>query len=118
MEESLKTNSFTFQFISWYDKTIFHFVERVTQHLRESIHVILEESINNSHESVTLGDIIPDKYLSTESRHLIYLLDEYSDIEYIVNQLNVSIFGENLTDIPDSEIDVVVKFVDGFNPNN
>jgi len=32
MEESLKTNSLTFQFISWYDQTIFDFVERVTQH--------------------------------------------------------------------------------------
>lgn len=114
MEESLKTNSFIFQFISFYDRTIFHFVERVTQHLRESIHVILEESINNSHESVTLGDIIPDKYLSTESRHFVYFLDEYSDVEDIILLLNKDIFGDNLTDIPDSEIDVVVKFVYNF----
>ena len=64
MEESLKTNSLTFQFISLYDRTIFHFVERVTQHLRESIYVILEESIKDSQESLTLGDIIPDKYIS------------------------------------------------------
>ena len=118
MEESLKTNSFTFQFISWYDKTIFHFVERVTQHLRESIYIVNDEKLNGIKESITIGDIIPERYLSTESKHLIYLLDEYSDIEYIVNQLNVCIFGENLTDIPDSEIDVVVKFVHGFNPNN
>ena len=114
MEESLKTNSFTFQFISWYDKTIFHFVERVTQHLRESIYIVNDEKLNGIKESITIGDIIPERYLSTESKHLIYLLDEYSDIEYIVNQLNVCIFGENLTDIPDSEIDVVVKFVYNF----
>ena len=118
MEESLKTISLTFQFISCYDRTIFHFVERVTQHLRESIHVILEESINNSHESVTLGDIIPDKYLSDESRHLIYLLQNYSCVEDIILQLNKDIFGEDLIEIPDPENDVVVKFVYGFNPKN
>ena len=51
MEESLKTNSFTFQFISWYDRTIFHFVERVTQHLRESIYILNDEKLNGIEES-------------------------------------------------------------------
>lgn len=114
MQESPKTNAFIFQFVSWYDKTIFHFVERVTQHLRESIYIVNDEKLNGIKELITIGDIIPERYLSTESKHLIYLLDEYSDIEYIVNQLNVCIFGGNLTDIPDSEIDVVVKFVYNF----
>ena len=64
MEIIIPLITIKFQFISWYDRTIFHFVERVTQHLRESIYVILEESIKDSQESLTLGDIIPDKYIS------------------------------------------------------
>jgi hypothetical protein len=111
MEIIIPLSTIKFQFISLYDRTIFHFVERVTQHLRESIHVILEESINNSHESVTLGDIIPDNYLSTKSRHFVYLLQDYSDVEDIILQLNKDIFGEDLIEIPDTENDIVVKFV-------
>ena len=111
MDQFKTQENLTFQFISFYDRTIFHFVERVTQHLRESIYVILEESINNSHESVTLGDIIPDKYLSTESRHFVYLLQDYSDVEDIILQLNKDIFREDLIEIPDTENDIVVKFV-------
>jgi hypothetical protein len=118
MEESLKTNSLTFQFISWYDRTIFHFVERVTQHLRESIYILNDEKLNGIKEALTLGDIIPDKYLSTESNWYIYQIDPYLDVEDIILQLNKDIFGENLIDIPDPEVDVVVKFVHGFNPKN
>ena len=107
-------NNLSFQSISFYDRTIFHFVERVTQHLRESIYILNDEKLNRIKESVTLGDIIPDKYLSAESRHFVYLLQDYSDVEDIILQLNKDIFGDNLTDIPDSEIDVVVKFVYNF----
>jgi len=114
MEESLNTNTFKLQFISWYDSTLFHFVERVTKHLRESIYLLIDERINGIEESLTLGDIIQEKYLSATSRHLIYLLDEHSDIQDIIDQLNEDIFGEHLTEMPDSENDVVVKFVYNF----
>jgi hypothetical protein len=114
MEESQNTNTFKLQFISLYDSTLFHFFERVTKHLRESIYILNDEKLNGIKESVTLGDLIPEKYLSAKSRHLIYLLDEHSDVEDITNQLNEDIFGELLTEIPDPEIDVVVKFVYNF----
>jgi hypothetical protein len=102
-------NTLTFQFISLYDRTIFHFVERVTQHLRESIYILKDERLNGIGESLTLGDIIPEKYLSTKSNWYIYQLDQYQDLEDIIQQLNQDLYGTNLTDIP--EVDVVVKFV-------
>jgi hypothetical protein len=118
MEESLKTNSFTFQFISWYDRTIFHFVERLTRHLQETIDSFRDDSFHESNVSITLGDIILENFLSEKSKHLVYLIDDYENIDEIINQLNLDIFGTNLTDIPDPENDVVVKFVHGFNPKN
>jgi hypothetical protein len=114
MEESLKTNSLTFQFISLYDRTIFHFIERVTQHLRESIYILNDERLNGIKESLTLGDLIPEKYLSKKSNWYIYQIDQNKNVEDIILQVNKDIFGDNLTDIPDSEIDVVVKFVYNF----
>jgi hypothetical protein len=118
MDQFKTQENLTFQFISFYDRTIFHFVERVTQHLRESIYVILEESIKDSQESLTLGDIIPDKYISTKSNWYIYQMDQYQDVEDIIQQLNQDLYGTNLIEMSDPEIDVVVKFVHGFNSKN
>ena len=64
------------------------------------------------------SDIIHQSYLSERSNHLVYFIDHYENIDEIINHLNIDIFGENITEMPDPEIDVVVKFVDGFNPNN
>ena len=114
MEESLKTNSFTFQFISFYDRTIFHFVEMVTQHLRESIYRLNDERLNGIEESLTLGDIIPEKYLSKKSNWYIYQIDQNKNVEDIILQVNKDIFGEDLIEIPDPENDLVVKFVYNF----
>ena len=114
MEESLKTNSFTFQFILFYDRTIFHFVERLTRHLQETIDSFRDDSFNESNVSITLGDIILENFLSEKSKHLVYLIDDYENIEDIILQLNKDIFGQNLIDIPDPEVDVVVKFVYNF----
>ena len=116
MEESQNTNTFKLQFISWYDSTLFHFVERVTKHLRESIYLLLDESqiLKNTTDSIILGDIISEKFLSSESRHFVYFLEDYNALDEIINQLNMDIIGEELADIPDSDIDLVVKIVYNF----
>ena len=118
MQESPKTNALIFQFISGYDNTIFHFVERVTQHFRESIYILNDEKLNGIKEPLALGDIIPAKYLSIKSNWYIYQMDQYQDVEDIIQQLNQDLYVTNLTDIADPEDDVVVNFVHGFNPKN
>ncbi len=114
MIELLTHNTLTFQFINWYNRNNLEFTERVTQHLREAIHFLKDERLNGIGESLTLGDIIPEKYLSTKSNWYIYQLDQYQDLEDIIQQLNQDLYGTNLTDIP--EVDVVVKFVYNFKP--
>ena len=115
MQES-KLHTFTFQFTNWYDRNTIEFIERVTEHLQESIYLLMDETEipKNTTDSIILGDIIPEKFLSSESRHFVYFLEDYNAVDEIINQLNIDIFGEELADIPDSDIDLVVKIVYNF----
>lgn len=117
MQELIPQNILTFQFTNFYDRNNLEFTERVTQHLRESIHILNDKKLNGI-ESVTLGDIIPERYLSNKSNWFIYQMDHYLNVEDITLQFNKDIFGEDLTGIPDPEIDVVVKFVYKLNNKN
>jgi len=110
--QELKLHTFTFQFTNFYDRNTIEFSERVTQHLRESIYIFSDEKLNGIKESLTLGDILPEKYLSTKSYWFIYQMDQYQDVEDIILQLNRDIFAEDLSD---PEIDIVVKFVYALN---
>lgn len=114
--QELKLHTFTFQFTNWYDRNNLDFTERVTQHLRESIYPLIDETDipKNTTDSIILGDILPEKFLSSESRHFVYFLEDYNAVDEIINQLNIDIFGEELADIPDSDIDLVVKIVYNF----
>jgi hypothetical protein len=118
MQEFIPWNTLTFQFTNLYDRNNLEFTKRVTQHLRESIYILTDESHNGIKQSLILGDIIPEKYLSDASRHFIYLSQYYSCVEDIIIQLNNDIFGEDLIEIPDPDIDIVVKFVYALNNKN
>jgi hypothetical protein len=114
--QELKLHTFTFQFTNFYDRNNLEFTERVTKHLRESIYLLMDETEipKNETDSIILGDIIYEKFLSSESRHFVYFLEDYNALDEIINQLNIDIFGEELADIPDSDIDLVVKIVYNF----
>ena len=118
MQEFIPRNTLTFQFTNCYDRNNLEFTNRLTQHLRESIYILTDEKLNGIKESLTLGDIIPERYLSSDSNWYIYKMDQYQDVEDIIQQLNQDLYGTNLIEMPDPEIDVVVKFVHGFNSKN
>ena len=68
--QELKLHTFTFQFTNFYDRNNLEFTERVTKHLRESIYLLMDETEipKNETDSIILGDIISEKFLSSESR--------------------------------------------------
>jgi hypothetical protein len=116
MGKLIKHSTLTFQFISWYDSNSFHFVERLTRHLQETVDSFRDDSFNESNVSITLGDIILENFLSEKSKHLVYLIDFYENIDEIINQLNKDILEKDLTGAQD--IDIVVKFVYALNNKN
>jgi len=62
MDQFKTQETLTFQFISWYDKTIFHFAQRLTDHLLYSLNLLIDETIKDSNESLIFGYLIPERF--------------------------------------------------------
>ena len=112
------TYHITFQMVSLYDPSLESFVQRISNHLRDSLSIIYEYSDLkiNTDRSILLGDIEPpsEYYSDLELNYLIFNLFDYQNVEEIIKDINEEIYGENLVTIPDPKKSYVIKIVSDF----
>lgn len=112
------TYQITFQMVSLYDQTLEKFVERISNHLRDSLSIIYEYSDLkiDIEKTILLGDIEPPNhyYKDLELHYLIFNLFDYRNVEEIIKEINEEIYGENLVTIPDPKKSYVIKIVSDF----
>ena len=63
-----------------------------------------------------MGDVEPpsDYYSDLELNYLIYNLFDYQNVEDIIRDINIEIYGENLVTIPDPNKSYIIKIVSDF----
>ena len=108
----------TFQTVSLYDQSLEKFVERTSNHLRDSLSIIYDYSDLkiNTDRSILLGDIEPpnEYYRELELHYLIFNLFDYSSVEEIIKDINEEIYGENLVTIPNPNKSYIIKIISDF----
>ena len=108
----------TFQLVSLYDQTAEKFVQRVSNHLRDTLGVIYEFPDFKIHKNmnILLGDVEPPNhyYNDIELNYLIYNLFDYQNVEEIIREINEQVYGISLTDIPEPSKSYIVKIVSDF----
>ena len=108
----------TFQMVSLYDQSLEKFVERTSNHLRDSLSIIYDYSDLkiNTDRSILLGDIEPpnEYYRELELHYLIFNLFDYSSVEEIIKDINEEIYGENLVTIPNTNKSYIIKIISDF----
>ena len=111
----------TFQTVSLYDQSLEKFVERTSNHLRDSLSIIYDYSDLkiNTDRSILLGDIEPpnEYYRELELHYLIYNLFDYPSVEEIIKDINQEIYGEDFVTIPYSNKSYIIKIVSNFSIN-
>ena len=121
MKEKTKSQV-TLQLVSIYDSTHEHYVERVSRYLRDSLSVTYDfmhfrKVPKNREMDLVFGDIIPPSFVldSEENIKTIeYHLFDYPSVEDIIKEVNVEVYGEELVQIPDSDIIYIIKIVSDF----
>ena len=112
------TYQITFQMVSLYDQSLEKFVERTSNHLRDSLSIIYGYSDLkiNTDRSILLGDIEPpnEYYRELELHYLIFNLFDYSSVEEIIKDINEEIYGENLVTIPNPNKSYIIKIISDF----
>ena len=117
-----KTKSqITLQLVSVYDSTIEHYVERVSNYLRDSLSITYEfidlKNFENKNEmDIVLGDIEPPSYFSLNKNihYLEFYLFDYSSVEDIIKDINIEVYGESLVEIPDTKNIYIIKIISDF----
>lgn len=108
----------TFQTVSLYDQSLEKFVERTSNHLRDSLSIIYEYSDLkiNTDRIILLGDIEPPShyYKDLELHYLVFNLFNYPSVEEIIKDINEEIYGENLVTIADSNLSYIIKIISDF----
>ena len=108
----------TFQTVSLYDQSLEKFVERTSNHLRDSLSIIYDYSDLkiNTDRSILLGDIEPPShyYKDLELHYLVFNLFDYQNVEEIIKDINEEIYGENLVTIPDPNKSYIIKIISDF----
>ena len=111
----------TLQLVSVYDRTLEHYVERVSNYLRDSLSITYEfidlKNFENKNEmDIVLGDIEPPSYFSLDKniRYLEFYLFDYSSVEDIIKDINIEVYGESLVEIPDTKNIYIVKIISDF----
>ena len=112
------TYQITFQMVSLYDQTSEKFLTRVSNHLRDTLGIMYEFSNLkiDKNKNILLGDVEPpsDYYSDLELNYLIYNLFDYQNVEDIIRDINIEIYGENLVTIPDPNKSYIIKIVSDF----
>lgn len=112
------TYQITFQMVSLYDETSEKFITRVSNHLRDTLGIMYEFSNLkiDKNKNILLGDVEPpfDYYSDLELNYLIYNLFDYQNVEDIIRDINIEIYGENLVTIPDPNKSYIIKIVSNF----
>ena len=111
----------TLQLVSVYDRTLEHYVERVSNYLRDSLSITYEfidlKNYENKNEmDIVLGDIEPPSYFSLDKniRYLEFYLFDYSSVEDIIKDINIELYGESLVEIPDTKNIYIIKIISDF----
>ena len=111
----------TLQLVSVYDRTIEHYVERVSNYLRDSLSITYEfidlKNFENKNEmDIVLGDIEPPSYFSLDKniRYLDFYLFDYSSVEDIIKDINIEVYGVSLVEIPDTKNIYIIKIISDF----
>ena len=111
----------TLQLVSVYDRTIEHYVERVSSYLRDSLSITYEfidlKNYENKNEmDIVLGDIEPPSYfgLNKNIHYLDFYLFDYSSVEDIIKDINIEVYGESLVEIPDTKNIYIIKIISDF----
>ena len=121
METGRTKTQITFQVSSEYDRTLESFVERVSRYLREYISISYDFSdirkfSTNKELDLVLGDIIPPDLVCEGQviQYLVFNLFDYRNVEEIIKEVNVEVYGESLVEIPDENKSYVVKIISNF----
>ena len=118
MSTGINTYQITFQMVSLYDSSSEKFVQRVSNHLRDTLGVIYEFANLqiDTDKIILLGDVEPPNhyYKDLELNYLIYNLFDYQNVEEIIKEINQEIYGENLVTIPDPNKSYIIKIVSDF----
>lgn len=111
----------TLQLVSVYDRTLEHYVERVSNYLRDSLSITYEfidlKNYENKNEmDIVLGDIEPPSYFSLDKniRYLEFYLFDYSSVEDIIKDINIELYGESLVEIPDTKNIYIIQIISDF----
>ena len=92
MSTGNNTYQITFQMVSLYDQTAETFVQRVSNHLRDTLGVMYEFPDLKIHKNmnILLGDVEPPNhyYKDLELNYLIYNLFDYTSVEEIIREIN------------------------------
>ena len=92
MSAGNNTYQITFQMVSLYDQTAETFVQRVSNHLRDTLGVMYEFPDLKIHKNmnILLGDVEPPNhyYKDLELNYLIYNLFDYTSVEEIIREIN------------------------------
>ena len=118
MSTGINTYQITFQMVSLYDSSSEKFVQRVSNHLRDTLGVIYEFANLqiDTDKIILLGDVEPPNhyYNDIELNYLIYNLFDYQNVEEIIREINEEIYGENLVTIPDPNKSYIIKIISDF----
>ncbi len=111
----------TLQLVSVYDRTLEHYVERVSNYLRDSLSITYEfidlKNFENKNEmDIVLGDIEPPSYFSLDKNihYLEFYLFDYSSVEDIIKDINIEVYGVSLVEIPDTKNIYIIKIISDF----
>jgi len=112
------TYQITFQMVSLYDETSEKFVERISNHLRDTLGIMYEFSNLkiDKNKNILLGDVEPpsEYYSDLDLYYLVFNLFDYQNVEEIIKEINQEIYGENLVTIPDPNKSYIIKIVSDF----
>lgn len=118
MRTGINTYQITFQMVSLYDSSSEKFVQRVSNHLRDTLGVIYEFANLKIHKNmnILLGDVEPPNhyYDDIELNYLTFNLFDYNSVEEIIREINEQVYGISLTDIPEPNKSYIVKIVSDF----
>lgn len=121
MEKGKTKTKITFQIVSEYDQTLEKFVERASRYLRDYLSISYDFSdirkfSTNKELDLVLGDIIPPDLVCEGEviQYLIFNLFDYQNVEDIIKEINVEVYGESLVQIPDSDIIYIIKIISDF----
>ena len=113
-----KTYQITFQMVSLYDSSVEKFVERISNHLRDTLGVMYEFPDLKIYKNmnIILGDVEPPNhyYKDLELHYLIYNLFDYQYADEIIREINQEIYGDDLVTIPDPNKSYIIKIVSDF----